>query len=85
MRAAPGAPGRGELQEGRPEPDDVDASSITLHGFHVHAAWARDTAEQEAEPRKAMKAMGPPRFSKVEPGPITRDLGERPPPTRCQG
>ncbi|MGW2237265.1 DUF6928 family protein [Streptomyces sp. NPDC001759] len=51
----------GFIQEGRPEPDDVDADNIRLHGFQVWDPRGLDTAEQEAQLRKAAKAMGPPR------------------------
>ncbi|WP_405973162.1 hypothetical protein OG496_30275 [Streptomyces sp. NBC_00988] len=57
----------GFVLEGRPEPEDIDAGSIALHGFHVRDPHAPDTAEQEAQLRRAMEAMGPPRF--FSPGP----------------
>ncbi|WSW92759.1 hypothetical protein OG714_24225 [Streptomyces sp. NBC_00989] len=57
----------GFVLEGRPEPEDTDAGSIALHGFHVRDPHAPDTAEQEAQLRRAMEAMGPPRF--FSPGP----------------
>ncbi|WP_369255180.1 hypothetical protein [Streptomyces sp. R35] len=57
----------GFIQEGRPEPDDVDADNIGLHGFHVREPNRPDPAEQEAELRAAMEAMGPPRFYTLGP------------------
>ncbi|WSW37671.1 hypothetical protein OG426_37135 [Streptomyces canus] len=57
----------GFVLEGRPEPDDVDAGSIALHGFQVRDPQAPDTAEQEAQLRSAMEAMGPPRFFSLGP------------------
>ncbi|MGW1798199.1 DUF6928 family protein [Streptomyces sp. NPDC001984] len=58
---------RGFIQEGRPEPDDVDADNIELHGFHVGDPHGPDPAEQEAELRRAVEAMGPPRFYSLGP------------------
>ncbi|MFF4351091.1 DUF6928 family protein [Streptomyces sp. NPDC001530] len=52
----------GFIQEGRPEPDDVDADAIELHGFHVRDPHGPDLAEQEAELRRAVEALAPPRF-----------------------
>ncbi|MGQ4383293.1 DUF6928 family protein [Streptomyces sp. SAS_270] len=57
----------GFVQEGVPEPDDLDAGSIALHGFHVRDPHAPDPAEQEAQLRRAMEAMGPPRFFSLGP------------------
>lgn len=57
----------GFVQEGRPEPDDIDAGSIALHGFRVRDPHAPDLAEQEAMLRRAMEAMGPPRFFTLTP------------------
>jgi len=49
----------GFILEGRPEPDDIDASAIALHGFHVRDPHAPDLAEQEAALRRAVEAMRP--------------------------
>ncbi|MFF3464426.1 DUF6928 family protein [Streptomyces sp. NPDC002619] len=57
----------GFIQEGRPEPDDVDADNIELHGFHVGDPHGPDPAEQEAKLRRAVEAMGPPRFYSLGP------------------
>jgi len=57
----------GFIQEGRPEPDDVDADAIMLHGFHVRDSQGPDPAEQEAELRRAVQAMNPPRFYSLSP------------------
>ncbi|WDO05650.1 hypothetical protein ME763_08240 [Streptomyces murinus] len=57
----------GFIQEGRPEPDDVDADAIALFGFHVRDPRGPDPAEQEAEQRKAVAAMGQPRCYKLGP------------------
>lgn len=57
----------GFVQEGSPEPDDLDADSIALHGFRVRDPHAPDSAEQEAQLRRAMEAMGPPRFFSLGP------------------
>lgn len=51
----------GFIQEGMPEPGDVDAENIELHGFLVRDPNGPDPAEKEAEMRRAVEAMGPPR------------------------
>ncbi|WP_329160812.1 hypothetical protein OHB49_15095 [Streptomyces sp. NBC_01717] len=51
----------GFIQEGRPQPDDVDADNIRLHGFQVRYLHGPDPAEQEVELQRAVEAMGPPR------------------------
>ncbi|MBF8171751.1 hypothetical protein IW294_13430 [Streptomyces olivaceus] len=52
----------GFVQEDRPEPDDVNADAIRLHGFHVREPHGPDSAGQEAELRRVAAAMDPPRF-----------------------
>lgn len=51
----------GFIQKGRPEPDDVDADAIELYGFHVREPHGPDPAEQQAELRRAVESMDPPR------------------------
>jgi hypothetical protein len=51
----------GFIQEGHPEPDDVDADRIELHGFRVLGGHGADGAEQEAEPGGLVATTGPPR------------------------
>ncbi|MEI5008938.1 hypothetical protein RB196_18035 [Streptomyces sp. PmtA] len=57
----------GFIQEGRPEPDDVDAAAIELHGFHVRDPHRPDAAEQEAQLRRAVELMDAPRFYTLGP------------------
>ncbi|MFE9921084.1 DUF6928 family protein [Streptomyces sp. NPDC005774] len=57
----------GFIQEGRPEPDDVDAGAIELHGFHVRDPHGPGPAEQETELRGTVEAMDPPRFYTLSP------------------
>ncbi|WP_405555675.1 DUF6928 family protein [Streptomyces sp. NBC_01171] len=57
----------GFTQEGRPEPDDVDADNIRLHGFQVRDPHGPAPAEQEAQLQRAMEAMGPPRVYTFDP------------------
>ncbi|MDQ0762112.1 DUF6928 family protein [Streptomyces canus] len=57
----------GFIQEGRPEPDDVDADGIKLHGFHMRDRHGPDLAEQEAELCRAVEAMPPPRVYTLGP------------------
>ncbi|MFF0111414.1 DUF6928 family protein [Streptomyces prasinus] len=57
----------GFIQEGRPEPDDVDADAIELYGFHVRDPLGPDPAEQEAQLLRTVAAMDPPRFYTLSP------------------
>ncbi|WP_420037711.1 DUF6928 family protein [Streptomyces sp. cg28] len=57
----------GFIQEGWPEPEDVDAENIELHGFHVRNPNDPDPAEKESELRRAVDAMGPPQFYTMGP------------------
>ena len=57
----------GFVQEGRPEPDDVDTGSVALHGFLVRDPTAPDPAEQEAQLRRATEAMSSPRSFRLGP------------------
>ncbi|MFI9392145.1 DUF6928 family protein [Streptomyces bauhiniae] len=54
----------GFAQEGRPEPDDVDADNIRLHGFQVRDPHGPAPAPQEAQ---LQRAMGPPRVYTFDP------------------
>ncbi|WP_101255331.1 DUF6928 family protein [Streptomyces barkulensis] len=63
----------GFVLEGRPEPGDIDAGAVELHGFRVRDACGPGSAEREAELRRAVEAMGPPRFYTMNPdGSLTR-------------
>lgn len=57
----------GFVLEGRPDPDDIDASAIRLHGFRMRDPNGPDPAEKEAELRRAVEAMGPPRIYTLGP------------------
>ncbi|MFF0445055.1 DUF6928 family protein [Streptomyces sp. NPDC004609] len=57
----------GFVQEGHPEPDDVDADAVKLYGFRVRDPHEPDRAEQEAGLREAMETMAPPRFYTLGP------------------
>ncbi|MGW1585852.1 DUF6928 family protein [Streptomyces sp. NPDC002386] len=57
----------GFVLEGHPEPDDIDADDIHLHGFRVRDPHGPDPAEQQAALQRAMEAMGPPRFFTMSP------------------
>ncbi len=52
----------GFIQEGRPEPDDVAADAIELYGFRVRDPHGPDPAAREAELRRVMADMDPPRI-----------------------
>lgn len=73
----------GFIQEGRPEPDDIDAENIELHGFLVRDPNGPDPAEKEAAMRRALEAMGPPRFYTMGPdGALIESEGPRALPER---
>ncbi|MER6484669.1 MULTISPECIES: DUF6928 family protein [Streptomyces] len=57
----------GFVQEGRPEPGDVDADEVELHGFRVSDPHAPDLARREEALRKAVERMGPPRVCTMGP------------------
>ncbi|WP_437004651.1 DUF6928 family protein [Streptomyces sp. enrichment culture] len=58
----------GFVKEGRPEPDDVDADTVRLHGFQVQDPQGPGLEDQEAQLRRAVEAMGPPRVYTLGPG-----------------
>ncbi|WP_262414139.1 DUF6928 family protein [Actinacidiphila acidipaludis] len=57
----------GFIIEGRPEPGDVDADSIALHGFAVHDPSGPSRSEKEEALKQAVAAMGPGRFYSMGP------------------
>ncbi|MEV0092567.1 hypothetical protein [Streptomyces sp. NPDC050738] len=57
----------GFIQEGMPDPDDIDAYSIQLHGFRVQDPHGPSPEEREAELKRAVEAMGPPRVYTMGP------------------
>lgn len=65
----------GFIKEGMPEPGDVDAENIELRGFRVRDPNGPDLAEKEAELRRAMEAMGPPRFFTMGPDGLLVEQG----------
>ncbi|URN11635.1 hypothetical protein LUW77_06150 [Streptomyces radiopugnans] len=59
--------------EGRSEPGDIDAGAIELHGFRARDTSETGPAEREAELRRAMETMSPPRFYTLGPdGSLTK-------------
>ncbi|MFG3077194.1 DUF6928 family protein [Streptomyces sp. NPDC048225] len=57
----------GFVQEGRPEPDDVDADTIRLYGFHLRDPHGTGLEEREAQLRRGGEATGPPRGYTLRP------------------
>lgn len=51
----------GFIIEGLPRPDDVDAETVSLHGFRVADPTGREQEAREAHMREAMSRMAPPR------------------------
>ncbi|MGX7674322.1 DUF6928 family protein [Plantactinospora sp. DSM 117369] len=57
----------GFVVEGRPDPDDIDAEAVSLHGFRVTDPTGREQAEREADHRRVRQMMGPPRLFRMGP------------------
>ncbi|MDW6061024.1 hypothetical protein SAZ11_27170 [Streptomyces sp. FXJ1.4098] len=57
----------GFIQEGCPEPDDVDADGIELHGFRVQDPDGPGPQVGEAALRRAVEPMEPPRIYTMSP------------------
>ncbi|MGW0085502.1 hypothetical protein [Streptomyces sp. NPDC003393] len=55
------------VREGRPEPDDIDADSIRLHGFRVRDPHGPDPVEREVALQRVVEAMDPPRLFSLGP------------------
>jgi hypothetical protein len=51
----------GFVIEGRPQPDDVDASAVRLHGFRVADPTGREQTAREAHLLEVISRMAPPR------------------------
>jgi hypothetical protein len=57
----------GFVLEGRPDPDDIDAETVQLHGFRVTDPSGQQQAEREAAYERARQTMGPPRMFRMGP------------------
>jgi hypothetical protein len=57
----------GFVVEGRPDPDDIDAETVSLRGFRVTDPTGREQAEREAHYQRARQTMGPPRMFRMGP------------------
>ncbi len=57
----------GFVLEGHPDPDDIDADSIPLHGFRVTDPTGREQAERQASYERARQSMGEPTFYRMGP------------------
>jgi hypothetical protein len=55
----------GFVLEGYPDPDDLDAATVHLHGFRVTDPSGAEQAERDAAYARALRAMGPPRRFKM--------------------
>jgi hypothetical protein len=55
------------VREGRPEPDDIDADSIRLHGLRVRDPHGPDAVEREVALETVVEAMDPPRLFSLDP------------------
>jgi hypothetical protein len=57
----------GFVIEGRPQPDDVDADKVRLHGFRVADPTGREQEQREAHMREVLSRMGQPRRYRMSP------------------
>ena len=55
----------GFVIEGRPQPGDVDADTVGLHGFRVADPTGREQEEREAFMRGVRSRMAPPRMYRM--------------------
>ncbi|MFC4066197.1 DUF6928 family protein [Actinoplanes subglobosus] len=65
----------GFVIEGRPQPDDVDADKVHLHGFRVADPTGREQEVREAHLREVMSRMGPPRRYRMGPDGVMQEVG----------
>ncbi|GIF22350.1 hypothetical protein BJ973_002673 [Actinoplanes tereljensis] len=65
----------GFVIEGRSEPDDVDADTISLHGFSVADPTGREQQERDAIMREVMSRMAPPRMYRMGPDGNMHEVG----------
>lgn len=57
----------GFVLEGRPEPEDVDASDIPAHGFRLLDPHGPTPEQRKAEMAALIARMSPPRFLRMQP------------------
>jgi hypothetical protein len=57
----------GFVLEDYPDPDDIDADAVHVHGFHVSGPSGKEQAEREAGQGEALRKMGPPRTFRMGP------------------
>jgi hypothetical protein len=61
--------------EGRPEPDDIDAEAVHLHGFRVTDPTGEEGAVREAGIAEALRTMAPPRTFRLGPDGTMHEVG----------
>lgn len=57
----------GFILEGRPDPEDVDASGIPAHGFRLIDPDGPTPEQRKAERDALIAQMSPPRFFRMQP------------------
>jgi hypothetical protein len=57
----------GFVLEGYPDPDDLEAERVDLHGFRVEDPSGQEQAAREAAYEAARRTMGPPRLFRMGP------------------
>jgi hypothetical protein len=60
--------------EGYPDPDNIDADAVHLHGFRVTDPSGEEQAAREAAYAKARQSMGPPRMFRTGPDGKLREI-----------
>ncbi|MGI5149722.1 DUF6928 family protein [Plantactinospora sp. CA-294935] len=65
----------GFVVEGRPDPDDIAAEAVSLHGFRVTDPTGREQAEREADYQRVREMMGPPRLFRTGPDGTMQEVG----------
>jgi hypothetical protein len=64
----------GFVIEGTPDPVDLDAQTIALHGFRVTDPTRQQQAQREAAYQQARERMGPPRRFRIGPDGMLQDV-----------
>jgi hypothetical protein len=64
----------GFVLEGHPDPDDIEAAGVHLHGFRVTDPSGQEQATREAAYAQARQAMGTPQMFRMGPGGTMQEI-----------
>lgn len=64
----------GFIEEGRPQPDDIDPFEVPLHGFRVADPTGREQAQRQARMEALWQRMRPPRRYRMGPDGKLREV-----------